>query len=113
MKYIARLSAAEWITGSGWTCGHGFGSEITGDVVEEWDVEDDEVEAWKKMIDDGERSLFDYVVDGFNDDQDGNPDDSEGDTKWTMQLVQIDDDDNEKVIASTWIYESVLRNKEE
>ena len=109
MEYEARLYAAEWTNGSGWNCGSGF--NVTGDEVESWDISEGDLDSWKQLFKDRDRSLFDYVIDGLNDrddDYDEDPDDEEGDTKWTMQLVEIDDDDNEKVIAQTSIWESEL-----
>ena len=116
MKYIARLRAAEWINGSGFTCGHGFGSEITGDEIETWAVEADQVDAWKEMIKNGDRSLFDYITDNLDDDCDEDPDDWEGDTKYTMELVAIDEDDifeEGKVVASTLVWLSELVSDDE
>lgn len=114
MKYIARLSAAEWTNGSGWNCGSGF--DVTGDTLEEWNIDKDDVDAWKEMIKDGDKSLFDYATDNLDDDCDEDPDDWEGDTKYTMQLIEIDEDDvfeEGKVIASTSIWLSELVTDDE
>ena len=111
MKYKARLSAAEWTNGSGWDCGNGF--NVTGDEVESWDISEGDLDSWKQLFKDRDRSLFDYVIDGLNDDYDEDPDDEEGDTKWTMQLVEIDDEGDEKVLASVSYWESELAHRDE
>lgn len=99
MKYEARLTASEWINGSGWN--------YENDEVESWAIKADQVDTWKKMIKNGDRSLFDYVTDSLDDEV---SEDSERDIKYTMELVEIDEDDDTeegKVIASTsaWLSE--------
>ena len=63
---------------------------MTGDEVESWDISEGDLESWKQLFKDRDRSLFDYVIDGLDDldDCEEDPDDEEGDTKWTMQLVE-------------------------
>ena len=114
MEYKARLSAAEWAKGSGWDCGNGF--NVTGDEGESWDISEGDLDSWKQLFKDRDRSLFDYVIDGLDDrddDYDEDPDDEEGDTKWTMQLVEIDDEGDEKVLASVSYWESELMGDDE
>lgn len=111
LEYKARLSAAEWTNGSGWDCGNGF--NVTGDEVESWDISEGNLDSWKQLFKDRDRSLFDYVIDGLNDDYDEDPDDEEGDTKWTMRLVEIDDEGDEKVLASVSYWESELTHRDE
>lgn len=117
MEYKARLSAAEWTNGSGWDCGNGF--DVIGDEVESWDISEGDLDRWKQLFKDRDRSLFDYVIDGFDDrdddydDYDEDPDDEEGDTKWTMRLIEIDDEGDEKVLASVSYWESELMGDDE
>lgn len=108
MTYEARLSAAEWTNGSSFN--------VTGDEVESWDISEGDLDSWKQLFKDRDRSLFDYVIDGLNDrddDYDEDPDDEEGDTKWTMQLIEIDDEGDEKVLASVSYWESELTHRGE
>lgn len=106
MKYEARLKVSEWVYGSGWS--------YENDMIEFWEVDPDQVDAWKQLILDGERSLFEYVTDSLEYDYDEDPEDSEGDYKYTMVLVEIDEDDEDdvfgegKVIASTSVWLSEL-----
>ena len=119
MEYKGRLSAAEWTNGSGSDCGNGF--NVTGDEVESWDISEGNLDSWKQLFKDRDRSLFDYVIDGLNDRDDDydedpddeDPDDAEGDTKWTMQLIEIDDEGDEKVLASVSYWESELMGDDE
>ncbi len=111
MKYEARLMASEWINGSGWN--------YENDEVNSWAVQADQVDAWKEMIKSGDKSLFDYITDGLDDEEyDEDLDDSGNDIKYTMELVEIDEDDfleTGKAIASTsiWWSELVSKNEEE
>lgn len=108
MKYEARLLASKWTNGSGW--------DYENDEIESWAVEADQVDAWEEMIKDGDRSLFDCITDNLGDDCDEDPDDWEGDTKYTMRLVGIDEDDvfeEGKVIASTSVWLSELVSGDE
>lgn len=107
MKYEARLKASEWTNGSGW--------DYENDEINSWAVKADQVDTWKTMIRNGDRSLFDYVTDSLDDED---TKDSEGDIKYTMELVEIDEDDafeEGKVIASTsvWLSELVTDEDEE
>lgn len=109
MKYEARIMASKWVNGSGW--------EYENDkAADGWVVEADQVDAWKEMIKNGDRSLFDYIVDGLEGkERDEDPDYSESDIKYTMELIEFDEDDifgEEKVIASTSIWESKLMVKD-
>lgn len=109
MKYEARIMASKWVNGSGW--------EYENDkAADGWVVEADQVDAWKGMIKNGDRSLFDYIVDGLEgEEHDEDPDYSESDIKYTMELIEFDEDDifgEEKVIASTSIWESKLMAKD-
>ena len=108
MKYEARLKASEWTNGSGW--------DYENDEVKSWDISEGTLDSWKQLFKDRDRSLFDYVIDGLNDrdgDYDEDPDDEEGDTKWTMQLIEIDDEGDEKVLASVSYWESELMGDDE
>lgn len=107
MKYEVRLKVSQWLNGSGW--------EYENVAVECWEVEASQVDVWKNMILSGDRSLFDYVTD-FEDDYDEDPEDSEGDYKYTMVLVEIDEDDvfgDAKVLASTSVWLSELLSDDE
>lgn len=108
MEYKAILTVSEWTNGSGW--------DYENDEVESWDISEGSLDSWKQLFKDRDRSLFDYVIDGLNDREDDceeNPDDEEGDTKWTMKLVEIDDEGDEKVLTSVSYWESELMGKEE
>ena len=108
MKYEARLKASEWTNGIGW--------DYENDEVKSWDISEGTLDSWKQLFKDRDRSLFDYVIDGLNDrddDYDEDPDDEEGDSKWTMQLVEIDDEGDEKVLASVSYGESELMGDDE
>lgn len=105
MKYEARLKANEWTNGSGW--------DYENDEINSWAVKADQVDAWKTMIRNGDRSLFDCVTDSLDDED---TKDSEGDIKYTMELVEIDEDDafeEGKVIASTSVWLSELVTDED
>lgn len=108
MEYKAILTVGEWTNGSGW--------DYENDEVESWDISEGALDSWKQLFKDRDRSLFDYVIDGLNDlddDYEEDPDDAEGDTKWTMKLVEIDDEGDEKILASVSYWESELIGKEE
>lgn len=111
MMYEARLKVSEWTNGSGW--------DYENDVLESWKVETGQVDVWKKMILDGDRSLFDYVTNSLEDDYGEGLEDSEGDFKYTMVLVEIDEDDEDdvfgegKVLASTSVWLSELLSDDE
>ena len=108
MEYKARLTVSEWTNGSGW--------DYENDEVESWDISEGALDSWKQLFKDRDRSLFDYVIDGLNDlddDYEEDPDDAEGDTKWTMKLVEIDDEGNEKILASVSYWESELTHRGE
>lgn len=100
MEYKARLTVSEWTNGSGW--------DYENDEAESWDISEGSLDSWKQLFKDRDRSLFDYVVDSLDDDCEEDPDDEEGDTKWTMELVEIDDEGDEKVLASVSCWESEL-----
>lgn len=111
MMYEARLKVSEWVNGSGWS--------YENDMIEFWEVEPEQIDAWKQLILDGECSLFEYVTDSLEDDCDEDPEDSDGDLKYTMVLVEIDEDDEDdvfgegKVIASTSVWLSELLSDDE
>lgn len=108
MEYKAILTVSEWANGSGWN--------YENDEVKSWDISEGALDSWKQLFKDRDRSLFDYVIDGLNDlddDYEEDPDDAEGDTKWTMKLVEIDDEGDEKILASVSYWESELIGKEE
>ena len=96
MKYEARLSASKWTNGSGW--------DYQNEEIESWKVKADQLGWWKAAVENGDKSLFDYVVDNTDELYDGEISDIE----WTMNLVEIDDEDDEKIIASTSVWESKL-----
>lgn len=104
MKYEARLKTSVWINDSGW--------DDENDEIESWAVKANQVDAWKEMIKSGDKSLFDYITDGLDDEEyDEDLDDSGNDIKYTMELVEIDEDDDTeegKVIASTSVRLSEL-----
>lgn len=108
MKYEARLKTSEWINDSGW--------DDENDEIESWVVKANQVDAWKTMIQNGDRSLFDYITDGLDDEEyDEDLDDSGNDIKYTMELVEIDEDDDTeegKVIASTSVWLSELTTED-
>ena len=104
MKYEARLKTSEWINDSGW--------DDENDEIESWAVKANQVDAWKTMIQNGDRSLFDYVTDSLDDEVSK---DGERDIKYTMELVEIDEDDDTeegKVIASTSVLLSELTTED-
>ena len=104
MKYEARLKTSEWINDSGW--------DDENDEIESWAVKANQVDAWKTMIQNGGRSLFDYVTDSLDGEV---SEDSERDIKYTMELVEIDEDDDTeegKVIASTSVLLSELTTED-
>lgn len=108
MEYKAILTVSEWANGSGW--------DYENDEAKSWDISEGALDSWKQLFKDRDRSLFDYVIDGLNDlddDYEEDPDDAEGDTKWTMKLVEIDDEGDEKILASVSYWESELIGKEE
>lgn len=108
MRYEARLKTSEWINDSGW--------DDENDEIESWAVKANQVDAWKEMIKSGDKSLFDYITDGLDDEEyDEDLDDSGNDIKYTMELVEIDDDDDTeegKVIASTSVRLSELTTED-
>lgn len=109
MRYEARLKTSEWINGSGW--------DDENVEIESWAVKANQVDAWKEMIKSGDKSLFDYITDGLDDEEyDEDLDDSGNDIKYTMELVEIDEDDDTeegKVIASTSVWLSELVSDDE
>lgn len=108
MKYEARLKTSVWINDSGW--------DDENDEMERWAVKANQVDAWKEMIKSGDKSLFDYITDGLDDEEyDEDLDDSGNDIKYTMELVEIDEDDDTeegKVIASTSVRLSELTTED-
>ena len=104
MKYVARLKTSEWINDSGW--------DDENDEIESWAVKANQVDAWKTMFQNGDRSLFDYVTDSLDNEV---SEDSERDIKYTMELIEIDEDDDTeegKVIASTSVRLSELMTED-
>ncbi len=104
MRYEARLKTSVWINDSGW--------DDENDEIESWAVKANQVDAWKTMIQNGDRSLFDYVTDSLDDEV---SEDSERDIKYTMELVEIDEDDDTeegKAIASTSVRLSELTTED-
>ncbi len=100
-KYEARLSVGQW-SNSGWVFDH--------DVVESWDIKENEVDEWIKDIKADSPDLFSYVTDAFRDWEEL-PDYELIDNEWTMQLIAIDDGGAEKILATTSVWESELAEK--
>lgn len=98
MRYEARLFYEDWVYGSGWD---------VYDELESFDATDN-VDWWLKAFEDKNLEMFECVTDN-NDD----PVDEQNDRRWTMKLVEIDDDDNEKVIRLLSVWDSDLRGDKE
>lgn len=99
-SYEARLSARMWENGSGYSTYY--------DVVESWDIKSGpDLEWWIKGVKSGDKDVFDYVTDSYDEDELMTGEDS--DNEWKMEIIETDEDDNEKVLAVTSIWESELR----
>lgn len=97
-SYEARLSVREWINGSGYSTDY--------DVVESWEIKSaSDLEWWIKGVNSSDTSVYDYVTDNTEVLSDGD----ESDNEWKMEIIETDEDDNEKVLAVTSIWESELR----
>ena len=97
-KYEAQLSVSQW-NNSGWVFLH--------DVVEVWNVEENEVSEWIEDIKNDSPDLFDYVTDAFRE-WNSLPDYDEIDNEWCMTIVEISEGGAEKILAQTSIWESEL-----
>ena len=98
-SYEARLSAREWVEGSGYS--------TSWDIVESWDIKSSpDLEWWIKGVKSGNKDIFDYVTD--NCDEDELKTGEYGDNEWKMEIIETDEDDNEKVLAVASIWESEL-----
>ena len=97
-SYEAELSVSQW-SKSGWVFLH--------DVVEVWNVEENEVSEWIEDIKNDSPELFSYVTDAFREWNDL-PDYEEIDNEWCITLVEISDGGSEKILAQTSIWESEL-----
>ena len=84
-SYEVELSVSQW-SKSGWVFLH--------DVVEVWNVEENEISEWIEDIKNDSPDLFDYVTDAFR--------------EWCITLVEISDGGSEKILAQTSIWESEL-----
>lgn len=105
----ARLKVSKW--NGGW--------DYEDEVLESWKVTGGQVDVWKNMVLDGDRSLFDYVTDSIEDGYGEGLEDSEVDFKYTIDLVEIDEDDEDdvfgegKILASTSVWLSELLSDDE
>ena len=97
-SYEAQLSVSQW-SKSGWVFLH--------DVVEVWNVEENEASEWIEDIKHDNPDLFDYVTDAFRE-WNSLPDYDEIDNEWCITLVEISDGGSEKILAQTSIWESEL-----
>lgn len=100
-SYEARLSARMWENGSGYSTDY--------DVVESWDIKSaPDLEWWVKAVSGENKSVFDYVTDNAEELSDG----EESDNEWKMEIVQIDEDGEEKILAVSTIWESDLNDEQ-
>ena len=97
-SYEAQLSVSQW-SKSGWVFLH--------DVVEVWNVEENEASEWIEDIKHDNPDLFDYVKDAFRE-WNSLTDYDEIDNEWCMTIVEISDGGTEKILAQTSIWESEL-----
>lgn len=96
-SYEARLSVREWLNGSGYSTDY--------DVVESWEIKSaSDLEWWIKGVNSSDTSVYDYVTDNTEVLSDGD----ESDNEWKMEVIETDEDDNEKVLAVASIWESEL-----
>lgn len=102
MKYEARLWARDWENGSGWV--------TAGEELESWDATEN-LDWWKEAIEKKDYSnIFEYIDPGYEESEDYD------DVKYTMELVEIDADDDfdeGKQIAKLSIWGSELRDMRE
>lgn len=100
-SYEARLSARMWENGSGYS--------TSWDTVESWDIKSSpDLEWWVKAVSGENKSVFDYVTDNAEELSDG----EESDNEWKMEIVQIDEDGEEKILAVSTIWESDLNDEQ-
>ncbi len=100
-SYEARLSVRVWKNGSGYSTEY--------DVVESWDIKSaPDLEWWVKAVSSENKSVFDYVTDNAEELSDG----EETDNEWKMEIVQTDEDGEEKILAVSTIWESDLNNEQ-
>lgn len=98
--YEARLSAREWVEGSGYS--------TSWDIVESWDIKSaSDLDWWIKGVNSSDTSVYDYVTDNTEVLSYGD----ESDNEWKMEIIETDEDDNEKVLAVSTIFESELNNE--
>ena len=97
-SYEVELSVSQW-SKSGWVFLH--------DVVEVWNVEENEISEWIEDIKNDSPDLFNYVTDAFRE-WNSLPDYDEIDNEWCITLVEISDGGSEKILAQTSIWESEL-----
>ena len=100
-SYEARLSVRVWENGSGYSTEY--------DVVESWDIKSaPDLEWWVKAVSSENKSVFDYVTDNAEELSNGEGTDNE----WKMEIVQTDEDGEEKILAVSTIWESDLNNEQ-
>ena len=97
-SYEVELSVSQW-SKSGWVFLH--------DVVEVWNVEENEISEWIEDIKNDSPDLFNYVTDAFRE-WNSLPDYDEIDNEWCMTIVEISEGGSEKILAQTSIWESEL-----
>lgn len=98
-SYEARLSVREWINGSGYSTDY--------DVAESWEIKSaSDLDWWMNAVKSGNTDIFDYVTD--NCDEDELKTGEYGDNEWKMEIIETDEDDDEKVLAVASIWESEL-----
>lgn len=100
-SYEARLSVRVWVNGSGYSTDY--------DVVESWGIKSaPDLEWWVKAVGSENKSVFDYVTDNAEELSGG----EESDNQWKMEIVQTDEDGEEKILAVSTIWESELNNEQ-
>ena len=67
-----------------------------------------DLEWWVKAVSSENKSVFDYVTDNAEELSDG----EETDNEWKMEIVQTDEDGEEKILAVSTIWESDLNNEQ-
>ena len=98
-SYEARLSVRMWENGSGYSTDY--------DVIENWKIKSaSNLDWWMNAVKSGNKDIFDYVTD--NCDEDKLKTGEYGDNEWKREIIETDEDDNEKVLAVASIWESEL-----
>ena len=94
-KYALVLTRSEWIVGGSWA--------YKDKVVNRRDIDVDQVDRWKDLLENNDKSVFEQVKTSGNDPKIM--------ILWKGRLVRTDEDGDEEIVASSSVWESELSRR--